>query len=345
MTNLDLTVLISSLAAKQEGVVNRRQLLESGATSHQVDSRIRNRSLRKLYAGVYAVGHDRLSLEGRHRAAVMAGGPNAVLSHRAAASLLGLLPPSGHIEVIRSSSPDPHRPPPDHASRVIHPGLVIHRTRTLNRNEVTTRRGIPVTSAVRTIINLAEREGPKTLDTAIRRGAANKSLDLGELGRALDQSRGRKGVAKLRKVFAAWNPGKLRSKSEMENGVSDICQRWAIPLPLINDFRCSYEVDFQWDGSLVIVESDGGAFHASKADRHRDYQKSFDLTSAGHTVVRVDEKMVFAEPDMLGMKLRKLLEDEGAIELQPLPRRLESIYSRFRTVSPQPVAVRDRAPP
>lgn len=331
MTSQELTDLIFTLASKQEGVVNRRQLIAAGASGNQISSRARNRSLRKLYAGVYAVGHDRISLEGKQRAAVMAGGPNAVLSHRSAASLLGLLPPNEKLEVIRSSSPDRHRPPPPHASRAIHPGLVIHRTRSLGRDEVTSRRGIPVTSAIRTVINLAERHSSKSLDTAIRRGVANGSIDLAALNRAVNQCRGRKGIAKLKRVIAQWNPTKLRSRSDLENDVSDICRDFGIPPPLINDFRCGYEVDFQWKGSKVIVESDGRAYHLSRADRHRDYRKMLDLTAAGNIVCRIDEEMVANETAEVGARLRKLLEDEGVVELQP--------------ISPQPVAVSDRAPP
>lgn len=331
MTTAELTDVISSLAAGQDGVVSRRQLIEAGASGNQIDSRVKNRSLRKLYAGVYAVGHDRLSLEGRQRAAVMAGGPNAVLSHRAAASLLGLLPPSGTLEVIRSSSPDPHRPPPEHASRAIHPGLIIHRTRSLSRTEVTSRRGIPVTAPIRTVVNLAERESAKTLDAAIRRGVADGSIDLAELNRTVALCRGRKGIGNLRKVLARWNPGKLRSRSGLEIGLSDLCRAFGIPPPLVNDQRCGYEVDFQWKGSSILVETDGYAYHLSRADRHRDYQKMLDLTAAGNIVLRVDERMVFEGAAAFGAKLRKLLEDERIVELQPL--------------SPQAVAVNDRAPP
>ncbi|MCB0830327.1 MAG: DUF559 domain-containing protein [Solirubrobacterales bacterium] len=331
MIHLEVTNLISLLAGRNDGIVNRRQLLAAGVSPNQVDSRVKNRSLKMLYAGVYAVGHDCLSLQGRQRAAVMAGGPNAVLSHRAAASLLGLLPPDGKLEVIRKSSPDPHRPPPEHASRAINPGLTIHRTRSLSPTEVTTRRGIRVTSAVRTMINLAERESSKTLDTAVRRGVANRSLDLAGLNRAINLARGRKGIAKLRKVVENWNPGKLRSKSGLENRTADRFPEWGIPMPLINDFRCGYEIDFQWPGSNILVEADGGAYHASRADRHRDYQRTLDLQAAGNTVVRIDEAMVGPEAFEVGMKIRKLLEDEGVVELQPL--------------SPQPVAVSDRAPP
>lgn len=331
MTGPEVTTLIYSFAAKQDGVLNRRQLIGAGVPPHQVDSRVRNRTLRKLYAGVYAFGHDCLTPRARQRAAVMAGGPHAVLSHRSAASALGLLPPSRKLEVIRSSSPDPHRPPPEHASKSIHPGLKIHRTRSLHPGEIVTRHGIRMTSPVRTMINLAETETPKTLDMAVRRGVDHGCLDLASLTRALDKSRGRKGITKLRKVVEQWMPASLMSKSGLEVEVAEICREQGTPPPIINDFVCGYEVDIQFEGSKILIEADGGAFHRSRADRHRDYKKMLDLLSAGYTVLRVDEEMATVGRAEFGAKLRRLLEEEGKVELQP--------------VSPQAVAVRDRAPP
>lgn len=331
MTGTELTSLIYSLATKQDGVLTRRQLIAEGVSAHQVGSRVRNRSLRKLYAGVYAFGHASLTPRARQRAAVMAGGPNAVLSHRSAASVLGLLPQTSKLEVIRSSSPDPHRPPPAHASRSIHPGLKIHRTRSLHPGEIVTRHGMRMTSPVRTMINLAETEPPKTLDTAIRRGVDNGCLDLVELTSALDRSRGRKGIAKLRNVVEQWMPATLMSRSGLEVEVADVCREQGIPDPIINDFVCGHEVDIQFEGSKILVEADGGAFHRSRADRHRDYTKMLDLLAAGFTVLRVDEKMLSEGRAEFGATLRRLLEEEGIVELQP--------------VSPQPVAVSDRAPP
>lgn len=113
--------------------------------------------------------------------------------------------------------------------------------------------------------------------------------------------------------------------------MTQLCRDHGVPDPIINDMRCGYEVDFQWAGSKVIVETDGGTYHQSKADRHRDYLKDLDLTAAGLTVCRLDETMIIEGAAEVGAKLRKLLEEEGAIDLQP--------------ISPQPVAVSDRAPP
>ena len=56
--------------------------------------------LHRIHRGVYAVGHTRLSFEGRCMAAVLALGDGAVVSHRSAAALWGLLAfPAGFVDV------------------------------------------------------------------------------------------------------------------------------------------------------------------------------------------------------------------------------------------------------
>ena len=46
--------------------------------------------LHRIHRGVYAVGHGKLTLKGRWMAAVLACGPEAFLSHRAALALWDL---------------------------------------------------------------------------------------------------------------------------------------------------------------------------------------------------------------------------------------------------------------
>ena len=48
---------------------------------------MRNGRLHRLHHGVYAIGHAKVTREGRWRAAVLACGPDAVLSHRDAGAL------------------------------------------------------------------------------------------------------------------------------------------------------------------------------------------------------------------------------------------------------------------
>src|SRR5688572_17986915 len=81
---------IAAIATAQHGVIARRQLDELGLAAGAITRRISAGRLIKLHRAVYAVGHARLTLRSRWMAAVLACGPDAVLSHRSAAELWGL---------------------------------------------------------------------------------------------------------------------------------------------------------------------------------------------------------------------------------------------------------------
>jgi hypothetical protein len=81
---------IAALARRQDGVVRHDQLRELGLTQKAIRHRRDARWLIDLHWKVYAVGHDRLSANGRRLAAVWAYGPKAGLSHRAAAAAWNL---------------------------------------------------------------------------------------------------------------------------------------------------------------------------------------------------------------------------------------------------------------
>jgi hypothetical protein len=78
---------LKRVAARQWGVVTRRQLMIVGLGARGIDEWVRRGRLIRLHRGVYAVGHDRLRIEGRWLAAVMASGPGALLAYRDAAHL------------------------------------------------------------------------------------------------------------------------------------------------------------------------------------------------------------------------------------------------------------------
>jgi hypothetical protein len=90
---------IAELAGRQYGVVSRPQLLDLGLRDHEIDYRVSIERLIVLHRGVYAVGHDRVPREGRWLAGVLACGRGAVLSHRSAAALWGLITYEGKAEV------------------------------------------------------------------------------------------------------------------------------------------------------------------------------------------------------------------------------------------------------
>ncbi len=97
--------------------------MELGFAPGQIDRRIATGQLHPIHRGVYAVGHRKLTTRGRWMAAVLAVGPDALLSHRAAAALWDLRPiPGGSIDVT-----DPNR------ARHSRKGIRVHHPRGLTQ--------------------------------------------------------------------------------------------------------------------------------------------------------------------------------------------------------------------
>ena len=109
---------IARLATRQDGIVERRQLIALGLSAAAIDHRVRAGRLIVLYRGVYAVGHAALSERGGAARRAVAAGPTAAHSHLTAAArrkLIPSMPPFVEVTVTRKGP----------RSR---PGLMIHET-------------------------------------------------------------------------------------------------------------------------------------------------------------------------------------------------------------------------
>jgi predicted transcriptional regulator of viral defense system len=150
---------LARLAAGQHGVVSLDQLRTIGISADAARQRVRAGRPHRVHQAVYAVGHDRLSDEGRWMAAVLAYGDKTVLSHRSAAELWRMLNPRpGAVDVTV----------PGRSGRRERPGIRLHRTTTLTQPETTRRAGIPVTSVARTLLDLRRCITPDELSCARR---------------------------------------------------------------------------------------------------------------------------------------------------------------------------------
>ena len=161
--------LIAGLAARQHGVVARRQLVELGLGRRAIGNRIDAGRLHPIHRGVYAVGHRPRTSEAAWMAAVLVA-DGAVLSHRSAAALWG---------IRRNDRTAVEITVPRALKRRAR--LEIHQAR-LQPDEITTHNGIPVTTPARTLLDLAAVVSPHHLERAateaeIRRLGSPTSLD------------------------------------------------------------------------------------------------------------------------------------------------------------------------
>jgi Transcriptional regulator, AbiEi antitoxin len=131
------------------------QLIAAGVDRQRIKRWSADGRLRRVHHGVYAVGHEAPSTDGDYMAAVLACGEGAVLSHRAAAHKLRLLP---------GAAPRPEATVPTTAGRQ-RPGIVIHRVGTVPPLDTSTLGDIPIGTVPRTLLDL----GPSTSTTSLAR--------------------------------------------------------------------------------------------------------------------------------------------------------------------------------
>ncbi len=78
---------VAALAARQNGVVTREQAIRCGVSADAIKHRLKRGRLHRLHRGVFLVGHAIPPPLAAETAAVLACGPEAVLSHESAARL------------------------------------------------------------------------------------------------------------------------------------------------------------------------------------------------------------------------------------------------------------------
>ena len=91
--------MIAELADRQHGVVATWQLREFGFTHNEIRYRAAVGRLHRIYQGVYAVGHRKLTPTATAWRPFSPYGPDAVISHQTAAANWGIGQPSATIHV------------------------------------------------------------------------------------------------------------------------------------------------------------------------------------------------------------------------------------------------------
>jgi hypothetical protein len=272
---------------RQHGVVSVGQLRALGMDRSAVRRRVMAGHLHPLHRGVYAVGHRAISLHGIYLAAVLAGGPAAALSHRAAAHLWGLRSgPAGVTITVPRHRAGPRR-------------VEVHQSRLLGCTDVTEREGISVTTVARTLLDVAGIVAARELERAVDRAERLELFDLTSVEDVLSRARGRRGAGALRHAVAAWLPRYTRS--ELEGRFADLLLHSPLPPAefnvLLDGHESQHEVDAFWPSHRLVVQLDGFAYHRTRRDRERDAATDADLELAGYRVVRLtwDDVTLHAE--------------------------------------------------
>jgi hypothetical protein len=289
--------VIAELAERQHGVVALRQLMAAGLTGKSVESRLRRGRLHAIHRGVYAVGHRVVGADGLRLAATLAAGSDAVLSHYSAAQLWGLRlsPRSRHDVTV------PRQVRSRQAIRV-HQAL-------LPPDEVTTVRGIPVTSVPRTILDIAATARQREVARLIHEAEVKRLWDALSLWDLLARYPRRPGTRAVRSALAERDLGV--PKNVFEDAFLSFLDRYGLPQPETNVWLAvgghMYEIDCLWRAKRLVVELDGRGAHDTARAFERDRAKDRRLIVAGWRPMRLTWRQLQREPRQLARDLASLI--------------------------------------
>jgi very-short-patch-repair endonuclease/predicted transcriptional regulator of viral defense system len=270
--------MIARVAGNQHGVVTSAQLVAAGWSKDQILGRARIGWLRSVHRGVYLVG----PLETPHTAAMAAVlATGGTISHYPAAVLWDWRPP--REEPIHLTLP---------SGAHNRAGIVVHRA-SLHPRDITRRHGIPVTSAARTILDLAATEPTAELERALNEAGLQRRVSPHSLNEQFSRYPRHRGTAALKRLLES-EPHLTRSDAEVI--VRDLIRTAGLPQPEANVRVEGFEVDLVWRAQRLVVEIDSWAFHSMRRSFEGDRRRDQLLVGKGWRVIRITARQLAYEP-------------------------------------------------
>jgi hypothetical protein len=272
---------MGGIAADAFGVVTRQELLGAGISEQEIRWRLRTGSLLEEYPGVYRVGHRAPSVEATYMAAVRACGEGALLSDRAAAFLWGLIQGAA--------------PPPEVIALTERriPGVVTHRARRQPGADAAVRRGIPITTVARTLVDIAAQLAADRLARACHEAGVRFDTTPAQVEAVLKRRPASRGAGKLRRVMS----GEVKVVlSRLERGFLQRLRDAGLPLPVTNRPAGGRRVDCRWPEHGLTVELDSYRFHRSRHAWEQDRLREREAHARGDDFRRYTWDDVFKHP-------------------------------------------------
>ena len=288
MSLIDAEVM--TLASAHSNYV-RRDVLRRHGVSARVERRlVRDGVLRPLVGQLLVVGEPPTERLRRLEGALLQAGPNAVVSHLAAAESWRF-PAIGHgrLDVVV----------PRDAGRTKAGLGRIHTSRDLGPPDVVELHGLPHTNPARTLLDIAVQLSRTHLDRCLQHACQQGLTTPAEVHELIQlvRRRGRPGIHRLLPLvevaidlpaLESWLEGHLHALIER----SSLPQpEWQAPVTVDG---LTYRPDATWRAEALIVEADGYATHSTRADNQRDAERRNRLELAGYRV------MVFTYDDIVG---------------------------------------------
>jgi hypothetical protein len=163
----------------QHGLITLEQLKARGLTVQAVHERLMAGRLHRIHQRVYSLTPGVMTVRGKFMAAVLACGTGAVISHRSAAYLWGLVDAWEEPIDVTASNRRGRSPA----------GVAAHRDGSLQPVDKTRVHGVPCTSLARTLLDFAGRAPDRELRKVVAQAEVLGVLDLEAIRSVLRRGR------------------------------------------------------------------------------------------------------------------------------------------------------------
>jgi predicted transcriptional regulator of viral defense system/very-short-patch-repair endonuclease len=294
---------LHAVASRQYGLVTLVQLAECGLEQQAVSRMVKAGKLERVRLGVYRLCGVPPSWRATALAAVLAVGGDAVLSHRSAAALWGLID-HHDLDVIEITGPRQCR----------QDGVRCHR-RPLRDQERTVRGAIPVTTAARTLADVAEHVDAVRLGRMVDEALRRRITTLSELHSVANGGSGRRRLARagstLRTVLADRGVGYDPGANDWEQEMDRLWEEWGLP-EAKRQYRIrvggrSYRVDRAIVSRRVAIEWNGRAYHGTRSAFEYDSDRRNRLQAAGWRILDFHYR---SDPELIVRTVLAVCEDQ-----------------------------------
>jgi very-short-patch-repair endonuclease len=269
-----------AIAKKDHDVVTHDELRALGYSRDAIKHRVKTNRLHPQALGVYSVGSPNLTKYGRWMVAIKRCGPETVLSHLSAAVLWGIRKKEG--KEIRVTVPRRKRPRVKGASR-----------RDLPARHVTRHHGIPVTTVLRTLIDLAPVLTREEMERLIGQADALNLLRADTLREQLEREACR--GARILKAILDRDSYAL-SHSELERLFIPLALEAGIGKPDSQRRFGKYRVDFFFEELNLVVECNSLRYHRTQLQQRKDTERGHAHLLESRTCVPFTHHQVAHEP-------------------------------------------------
>ncbi len=296
---------VALIAGRQHGVFTRGQAIRCDASDGCIRWRLDVGRWERLYPKIYRLAGTPRTWQQRALAASLYMGPDAPVSHRAAAAMRRLAGrKQAEVELTV----------PRNRKRKRLNQIIIHwLEEPIPPDDITTMDGIPVTTPARTLLDLLTVEPESVVERALDDAVRRRLVTLRFLDSWLQDPRRKRhrGWRAMRGLVDARLDAGI-TESHLEDDVLRMLRAARLPDPqlqyiLRDGDRFIARLDFAYPEQRVAIEADGFRYHGDRQAFDEDRARANAVQSMGWLVLRVTAKHLEQDREAVAAWVRRAL--------------------------------------